>query len=858
MTETVTITIDGVEYQVPRGANLVDAAKLHGIKIPVFCYHPKMKPVGMCRMCLVELGSKTIDRETGQPQLDENGEPVIRWFPTLQTACTQTVADGMVLRTTTDKVVAGRNAILEFLLTSHPLDCPVCDKGGECPLQELTMGYGPGKSRFIYDDKIRLAKRFPLGNLIVLDRERCIQCARCTRYCVEVVGDDVLAFHERGRRLQIITVSDPPFDTKFSGNTTDICPVGALTTTDFRFGARPWEMGSAATICTYCPVGCNLTASTRQDRDAGGKTVIKRIMPRQNERVNEIWICDKGRWGHHHSMAPDRLECPVIKRDGAAVESDWTTAHAEVAGRLKGVTGRVGFLAGPSLSNEDLWEMRNLAERVGGEALLGVWPATMTGADVVAQVGVGVETRLQDLGKGDAVLVVASDFEEEAPIWWHQVKQAADRGVQVVVANARPTKLDRYASHVIHYDYAGAVAWLNGLTAAVVNNKLAPDVSLSHVDGVKDLQKSLKQVQADDTALPAALAGANNLIVFAGGEGLTLDQHRELMQAAGNLLVMTGHVGRPLNGLVPVWPGANMQGAFDMGFSAEATLAMLQDPPATWIIAGCDPVAEDLAAAQAIAGAEFVVVLSQFMTETARRADVVLPSQSFAEREGSFTNGMRRVQRFYVAQSPVGQARPDWRILAEIGANLGGRAPRVTAAGVMRDITQAVPRYADMGYSNLSWVEDQFPDVGGDDLYYGGTSYANRSGLGVQWPTDAETEGARLTVRPVNTTPTAAPEGTLQVVPVWTLFDYDMLFQKSELMHHRIPEPYAELNAEDAARLGVADGDRVALAVGEAEVEVRARVNGRAPAGAVLLPRRLEHTPTPLFPATCTVRKVGE
>ncbi len=267
MADTVTIYINGEAYQVPKGANLVDAAKLHGIKIPVFCYHPKLEPVGMCRMCLVELGNVSVNKETGKQDLDEQGKPVIRWIPKLQTACTQKVAEGLAVRTTTDKVIEGREDILEFLLTSHPLDCPICDKGGECPLQNLTMAYGPGMSRFVFDDKMRLDKHVPLGELIYPDRERCIQCARCTRFCDEIVGDDVLAFHDRGRRLQIVTISDPPFDTKFSGNTTDICPVGALTTADFRFGARPWEMESVPSICPHCPVGCNLTADIRQDRE---------------------------------------------------------------------------------------------------------------------------------------------------------------------------------------------------------------------------------------------------------------------------------------------------------------------------------------------------------------------------------------------------------------------------------------------------------------------------------------------------------------------------------------------------------------------------------------------------------------
>ena len=241
MTKQVTLTIDGVQVSVPGGTLVVDAAKKAGIDIPVFCYHPKMEPAGMCRMCLVEIGRPMIDRGTGQLVLDENGQPKMQFMPKLETACTNPVSDGMVVLTQTEKAKDGQKSIIEFLLTSHPLDCPICDKGGECPLQNLTMEHGSSESRFLFDDKQKMDKHVPLGELIFLDRERCILCGRCVRFQDEVVGEAVLAINERGRGSEIVSISDPGFDSVFSGNTTDICPVGALTTADFRFGARPWE-----------------------------------------------------------------------------------------------------------------------------------------------------------------------------------------------------------------------------------------------------------------------------------------------------------------------------------------------------------------------------------------------------------------------------------------------------------------------------------------------------------------------------------------------------------------------------------------------------------------------------------------
>ncbi|MDP3721664.1 MAG: 2Fe-2S iron-sulfur cluster-binding protein, partial [Anaerolineaceae bacterium] len=242
MEKRVNLTIDGRSVSVPADMNLVDAAKSVGIIIPVFCHHPKLKPVGMCRVCLVDVGRQQVDRTTGTVVLNEDGTPKIIFGPKLETACTTLVSEGMVVWGATEKVMSARKEIVEFLLTSHPLDCPVCDKGGECPLQNQTMEFGSSDSRYLLEEKSRAKKHYPLGELITLDRERCIQCARCVRFEDQIAGDPVIGFYNRGRKLEITTYSEPGFDSIFSGNTTDICPVGALTTNDFRFGARAWEL----------------------------------------------------------------------------------------------------------------------------------------------------------------------------------------------------------------------------------------------------------------------------------------------------------------------------------------------------------------------------------------------------------------------------------------------------------------------------------------------------------------------------------------------------------------------------------------------------------------------------------------
>ncbi len=861
MPDLVALTIDDRQVQMPPGTLVVDAAKRFGTDIPVFCYHPKMAPVGMCRMCLVEIGRPAVDRATRQPILNADGTPRIDFGPKLETACTVPVSPGMAVRTTSEKVKAARDDVIEFLLTSHPLDCPICDKGGECPLQNLTLAHGPGVSRFLYDEKLHLAKRFPLGSpedaLIYLDRERCIQCGRCTRFSDEIADDHVLGFFQRGRGLEIVTFSEPGFDSKFSGNTTDICPVGALTTADFRFRARPWELTPAASVCTHCPVGCNTTLSVRREVSSGGGFTVKRVLPRQNEQVNEIWICDKGRFGYHYAVGPDRLEKPLIREHGRLVEASWEKALGLVAEKFRAAGGSLVGIAGDRLSNEDLFNFRKLVEGLGGQTTL---HSPMGGGNQVQQVGAGVGTNFKDMGKGTAILVVACDLEEEAPIWWLRVKQAAERGATLIVTNGRSTKTDRAAAHSIRYNYGDESATVSamlfaltpikqlGLSERVFNSlKQAGISSVSEVldllgrgqeavlSILKDGKKGLKEGKSAIQLAAEAFASAENAVLLFGSEGLDFAGTSALAQACANLLIATGHYGKPNNGLIAVWPHGNTQGAWDMGVFpngrsvTEATAGM----KAAYIV-GANPVGEGDKVR-----AEFAVVQDLYLTETARIADVVLPAQSFVEREGTFTSGERRVQRFYPGLPPRGVTQADWQIAAEIGHRAGLSMTHTSAAAVMLEIARQIPAYTGITYQELAKVEKQWPDVGGADLYYGGTSYENRQGLGVQLKSGAE-RAETPTLGQVEPPPSPTGKG-LRLAPVTRLYDRGETFAKSEVMHARLPEPFVELNPADALRLGVRAGDRVRVALPGGEVELRARVasDTAVPEGVALMPRSL-------------------
>ena len=829
-TNLVTITIDGTQYEVPKGANLVDVAKWHAdTDIPVFCYHPKMEPVGMCRMCLVELGSEMRDRATGEPVLNDDGTPQIRWFPKLQTACTQQVSAGMHVKTQTELVKEGRENVIEFLLTSHPLDCPICDKGGECPLQNLTMAHGNGESRMYYADKMHLDKHYPLGDMIYLDRERCIQCARCIRFQDEIVGDDVLAFHERGRKLQIITSSDPGFDTYFSGNTTDICPVGALTTADFRFGARPWELTEIPSISPWDAGGENISLSTRLDRDFGGRAMIKRVMPRQNEHVNEIWISDKTRFGHHFTRSEERLMKPMQQRG----EMSWDSAFAEVAAAIEGAGGDVAAIAGGMITNEDLWELRQLLAGAGSERL-GAWPPTQGGADVVAQAGVGTGTNLKDLGAGDAILVIASDLEEEVPIWRLRLKQAQDRGAYLVVANARHTRLEDFAAEE---ERRG-----NPVSGDVV--RYAPGEAVSALQNL-------------DGEIASKLKDANNLIIVVGAEGLTLDGSKALAQAAANFLIESGHTGRPNNGLLATLPGPNGMGLHYLGYTPETTQDIIANPPKVLVIAGAEPVEDDPTAAAWLGQVETVITLNLFPNHTALIANYALPMQSFAERDGTFVNGERRVQLFYAAQGPMGGAMPAWKIFSIVRERLGQGRAKLSAAAVMLEISKEVAAFDGIRYKALKKVEKQFPDVGGDDKYYGGTAYQNKGGIGVQIPSAADS-GAISAGEVGNSITIQTDTGEILLIPTTRLYNRQSTFIPSLVVAPRVLLPYVGISTADAENLDVVSGDVVEVAYGNESVRVRASVDDSLAAGSAVMPRHMTEAATPMEPVAVTISKVSE
>jgi NADH-quinone oxidoreductase subunit G len=356
-TELLNVQIDGVWHQFQKGTRVIEACAQAGKFIPHYCYHPKLSSPGNCRMCLIEMGMAKLGADR-KPEIGADGKPVINWIPRPQISCAQDIAEGMGIRTESPMVKECRNGVMEFLLINHPLDCPICDQAGECHLQEYSVEFGTSGSRFL-DEKVKKPKRVEIGPRVTLDDERCILCSRCIRFMKEVAHDDVLGFVSRGSHTYLTAHPDRLLDSNYSLNTVDICPVGALTSSDFRFKMRVWFLKETKSICTSCATGCNTIIGTRQNE-------IFRQTPRENDAVNSAWMCDYGRLNFHYANYPDRLKTPQIRESQGLVDTSWNSALVKAGEALKQFQkDEVAVIASARMTNEELWLTKKLIDSIG-------------------------------------------------------------------------------------------------------------------------------------------------------------------------------------------------------------------------------------------------------------------------------------------------------------------------------------------------------------------------------------------------------------------------------------------------------------------------------------------------------------
>ena len=738
----ISFSLDGRPATANKGEMLISAAERAGTYIPRFCYHPRMKPVGMCRMCLVEVSGPR--------------------GATLQPACFIAATDGMEVTTTSDKVKKAQDGVLEFLLVNHPLDCPVCDKGGECPLQDQTLAYGPGESRFV-EEKRHFEKPVPISDLVLIDRERCIQCARCTRFAEEVAGEAQIDFAGRGERVEVATFPGEPFSSYFSGNTVQICPVGALTATPYRFTARPWDLDQVESTCTGCSVGCRVAVQSSANR-------LTRLLGIDAEPVNHGWLCDKGRFifesvnGDEVAAGPvpaevadeavdvvpataaqveplpvvrgqfvgeareapsfqrRRLAEPLVRKNGELVPVSWSeaiiaAAEGLSAARKAGGPGAVALLGGARSTNEGAYAWAKLAKGILGTD------------SVDAQLGDGLPAALvlslpratiDQACSARTVLLLSGDVREELPVLFLRLREAVvDGGTSLLELTPRPTSMTRYAAVSLATRPGDAPALARALVGEGTGTVPA------HPEGPAWQAADLDQGRALLAPLDGTPAGTGVVVVLgrpslAEHEGVVAEAARVLAAALPGarflLALRRGNVNGALDmGLAPgILPGrisledgrewfAGAWGAVpeSVGLDATGILTSLAEGGADGVRAlvtlGADVIGDfpdrDLAS-RALAAADFVVAVTGHRSPSIDHADVVLPSAVEHERPGTTTNIEGRVSRLGQKLVPPGLAWPDWMIAVELADALGADLGVGSVPDLWSEIEGLAPAYA--------------------------------------------------------------------------------------------------------------------------------------------------------------------
>jgi NADH-quinone oxidoreductase subunit G len=701
--ELVHLTIDGIPVAVPPGTLVWAAAQQAGIEIPIYCYHPKMAPLGACRMCFVE-----IEKMPKPPQ----------------TACTTPVAEGMVVSTKTEKVLKSRRGTLEFLLINHPLDCPICDKAGECDLQDFTLRHGPGGTRFD-QHKRHYEKPIPVSDDVMLDRERCILCQRCTRFSSDISMDNGLVMISRGYRMEVGTAPDHAFDSIFSGNTTEICPVGALTASSYRFKARPWELKRTPSICNNCSVGCNARVDVRVDK-------IMRLMSRNNDDIDDGWLCNRGRWEFSYVNSPERLRTPLIRRNGQLRPVSWEEALKHVTSQLQGIIVRHGAqsiagIGSTRTTNEECYLFQKFLRQVVGTPNVDHFHGEFVGPrDSLTGQPWMMTNSIAEIEKASHIVLIASDPYKYQPILNLRIKKAMTKGAKIYIVNAAETELDRFATLKITIPAYGAG------NAAKILLEQAFNHDMINIEDRYALQEIHLQMQQEAPMIQAAkdafgvraMASLEQLadeIVGAKGAIILYDEMATLEPGCADLAtdlqtlaVLTNNINRPGSGVGPLFEDANSLGARDMGLLPNALPGY---QPATTIglsyeeilsnsqvkalyVMGANP-ARHLESGKLPTSLEFVVVQDILLNETAQQADVVLPAVTFAEKDGSMTNIDHHVQAIRRALRPLPGAKADWEILIALADHMGQQWTYAHPRDIFLEIADSNPFYTGLTWEDL-------------------------------------------------------------------------------------------------------------------------------------------------------------
>ncbi len=834
--DEVTVTIDGRPVPVRRGELLIKAAEDHGTYIPRFCWHERLKPVGMCRMCLVE----------------------IEGMRGLQISCATPVADGMVVHTTSDAVRTAQDGVLEFLLVNHPLDCPVCDRGGECPLQDQTLAFGPGESRFI-EEKRHFDKPIPISDLVMLDRERCIQCGRCTRFAAEVAGDPLIDFGGRGGDTEVIVYPEEPFRSYFSGNTVQICPVGALTARPYRFRARPWDLEATETSCTACAVGCRGSLESTSNR-------LVRLLGVDLEPVNQGWLCDKGRYGLEWVHTDARLAAPLVRTTGELVETTWADALDQAAAAIRhavDVRGpdAVAVLGGADGTNEAAYVWARFAKGVLGTDHVDAQLSDGLPARVV--LGMPRAT-IPDLDRARAIVLVGSDLKEELPVLYLRARMAAvDLGVPLVDVAARDHGLTPYATGVFRHPPGEPGAAVIAVRDALAGHaRSGPGEAVAAAVGDRDgpVVVILGRASIAEPAAPTVHAAAT--LADVPGARFLFGLRRGNVHGALDLGLTPGFLPGRVTldagrehyeqawGKAPATAGRDATGILQAAADGQID---------TLVLLACDPLADfpDRTLAQAaLDKVDQIIAVSPFLDGSAELASVVLPPAVWGEEAGSTTNLEGRVLRLGRRVTPEGSTLESWRIPAELAARFGVDFDLERVAEVQDEIARVAPAFAGVDSTLLRRARDgvvlPLADHAAELVFA-----ARERGGRPSWepippvPEATDDDGAPESAHEAPPSPAIplhqwdgrgeAPAATptdayaLRLVAGPALYGADAVVAASPALALLMRGAALGVSARDRDRLGVADGTRVRVTSTRGTVELPVQTDDRVAFGTAFI-----------------------
>ncbi|KQW49722.1 MULTISPECIES: NADH-quinone oxidoreductase subunit NuoG [unclassified Ensifer] len=816
----VSITIDEQTLEVEAGSTVLQAAERLGIDIPTFCYLKRLPALASCRMCLVEI--------EGQRRL--------------QPACATAVTDGMVVRANTPLIEETRSSMLDMLLANHPLDCPICDKGGECELQDLVMAYGPRESQFRDAKRVFHSKDIRLSPVIIMNVNRCIQCQRCVRMCEEVVGAVALGTVEKGMDTAVTGFEGSLASCDQCGNCVEVCPVGALMSFPYRYKARPWDLAETDTICPHCGTGCQLTVGTR-------KGEFMRVRSKQEHGVNRETLCVRGRFGLDFVGSRDRIKRPMVRRDGALVPVSWEEAGNYLQRRFSAVEGKVaGGLASPRLPNEVLYQFQKVMRTVFRTNNIDCGSRWATPSDALGPLLASFYTRapLQDVIGNDSVLVVGGNVTEENPVTEYLLRDCARRRqTDLLMLSARPSRLDADARAVIRVPPGGEAAGL----AAVVDGLVAAAGQAVPGEVPADIGTPTGRLGATDgdgaDRLAAALLDSGSVTVLVSVDLLRSTLARAALQQINKLLRLLRALGKDL-AMQFLFDRANQLGAWDMGVlpaalpglravtdaAARATLerawgaAIPPEPGADFgamleicdggrmgalYIVGSDPVMsypDRKRVTRALGAADLLIVQDAFLTDTVGLADVVLPAASYGEESGTFTSNEGRTQKVCKFREAAFETRGNLAILDFVAALRNQQLRSSTQAEIFDEMTQLVPAYQGLTLNGL--------------------------GIDGAFTRSVPTPPADEFLAPPPAIPNAGDR--LMLITGNCLFHNGYLSERSAILNTVAAEPYVEMSERDAAQLGVADGDHVVVRSTQGELTAQLKINRHFPSGLVFVP----------------------